>query len=72
MADKSFNVADLLDIRGMKLNIPPGKKYDHFTESELLETRRISSLRIHIERAIGRVKHFQILYLIQKQFSQIM
>ena len=69
MADKGFNVADLLDIRGMKLNIPPRKNGDQFTESELLETRRIASLRIHIERAIGHVKHFQILNLIPNNLA---
>ena len=69
MADKGFNVADLLDIRGMKLNIPPRKNGDQFTESELLATRRIASLRIHIERAIGRVKHFQILNLIPNNLA---
>ena len=38
---------------------------DHFEdtcfESELLKTRRIASLRIHVERAMERIKNFRIL-----------
>ena len=63
MVDEGFNVADILDSRSMKLTIPPRKSSDQFTESELLETR-IASLRIHVERAIGRIKTFHILNLI--------
>ena len=68
MADKGFNVADLLDIRGMKLNIPPRKNGDQFTESELLETRRIA---INIERAIGHVSNFQILNLMPNNLATL-
>ena len=56
MVDKGFNIADILDTNGMKLTIPPRKTSSQFTESELLETRRIASLRIYVERAIGRIK----------------
>ena len=61
MADKGFLIADLLEPRGVSLNIPPLKLNDQFTEAEMLETRRIASVRIHVERAIGRVKTFRIL-----------
>ena len=37
------------------------KTGDQFTEKELTTTRRIASLRIHVERAIGRIKNFKIL-----------
>lgn len=69
MADRGFNIADILDVRGMKLNAPPRKSGEQFTESELVETRRIASLRIHVERAIGRIKNFQILNLIPKNLA---
>ena len=61
MADKGFNVADLLEYRGVTLNVPPRKNNDQLTNSELIETRRIASLRIHVERAFKRVKVFKIL-----------
>ena len=37
------------------------KMQDQFEEDELVETRRIASVRIHVERAIGRLKVFHIL-----------
>ena len=33
----------------------------HFNETELLETRRIASLRIYVERAMERIKNYHIL-----------
>ena len=60
MADRGFTIADMLDVRGVNLNIPPMKTRDQFTQNELTTTRRIASLRIHVERAIGRIKSFKI------------
>ena len=63
MADKGFNMADLLNARSVTLNIPP-KLVDpsgQFSEVDHVKTRRIVSVRIHVERAIGRVKNFKIL-----------
>ena len=56
MADRGFTIADMLDIRGVALNIPPTKTQHQFTQRELTVTRRIANLRIHVERAIGRIK----------------
>lgn len=61
MADKGFAIADLLEPRGVCLNIPPMKMKEQFEENELLETRRIATVRVHVERAIGRLKLFHIL-----------
>ena len=61
MADKGFTIADLLSARGVSLNMPPMKTDKQLTEKELLETRRIASVRIHVERAIRRIKAFRIL-----------
>ena len=51
MEDKGFNIPDILECNGVTLNIPPRKNDSQLSEKELTETRRIASLRIHIERA---------------------
>ncbi|KAK6167051.1 hypothetical protein SNE40_021159 [Patella caerulea] len=62
MADKGFLIKDLTTPRGIEVIIPPFKtKYKRLTKREVEETRRIANLRIHIERAIERVKNFRIL-----------
>ncbi len=62
MADKGFLIKDLTTPKGIELIIPPFKsKYKQFTRREVEETRRIANLRIHIERAMERIKNFRIL-----------
>ena len=61
MADKGFLIADILHDRGVELNIPPLKTDTQLSEDDLILTRRIANLRIHVERAIGRIKTFRIL-----------
>ena len=61
MADRGFDIQDYLTPIGVKVNIPPflnGKP--QFDPQELVETRRIASLRIHVERAMGRIKNYHI------------
>ena len=41
MADRGLAIADMLDLRGVTLNIPPTKIKDQLTPSELTTTRRI-------------------------------
>ena len=36
------------------------------TEHDLVETHRIASVRVHVERPIGQIKNFHILQLIPK------
>lgn len=62
MADRGFTIEDLLLPLGVKLNIPPflGER-SQMEAGEVVETQQIASLRIHIERAIRRVKEFDIL-----------
>ena len=53
MADRGFD----LITRGVRLNIPPflrGK--EQFDEHEIITTRRIASLCIHVERAMERIR----------------
>ena len=61
MADRGFDIEDDMALLGVKLNIPPflrGK--EQLSRQELVETRRIASLRIHVERAMEQLKNFHI------------
>lgn len=61
MADRGFDIEEDLVLLGVKLNISPflrGKL--KLSEKELIATRRIASLRIHVERAMERIKNFHI------------
>ena len=60
MADKGFTIQDLLPL-GVSLNIPPflGSASQMPAEDVVL-TQEIASLRIHVERAINKIKNFHI------------
>ena len=62
MADRGFTIRDTLLEKGVTLNIPPfmdcGRQ---FTREEIQHGRGIASLRIHVERVIGRIKNYSIL-----------
>lgn len=62
MADKGFNIQDILAKYGVVLFVPPKRKPGQiqFTEKQVLETQRIARVRIHVERAISRVKGWHI------------
>ena len=62
MADRGFEIEAMLAKRKVKLNIPAfmnGKS--QLSVKDEVNTRRIASVRIHVERAINRVKTFRIL-----------
>ena len=62
MADRGFTIKDQLAKIGAELNIPPfldGRQ--QLPAEEVQQGRHIASLRIHIERAIGRIKTYNIL-----------
>ena len=62
MADKGFDIGYELMTRGIKLNIPPfARKHKQMSKKDVIITRHIASLRIHVERAIGRIKQYRIL-----------
>ena len=61
MADRGFNIKDLLKGIGVELNIPPFMEGRQLPPQEIETGRRIASLRIHVERAIRRIKHYSIL-----------
>ena len=54
MADKGFNIDELLRECGVTLNIPPFMKDGSLSEDDVV-------LTIHVERAIERIKNFRIL-----------
>ena len=62
MADKGFNISDLLVGKGSKLIIPPFlRDKNRFTKRNCKNTSDIAKARIHVERAIARIKDFRIL-----------
>ena len=61
MADRGFDIEAELALLGVKLNIPPFLKgKQQLSNHELVETRRIASLRIPVERAMEQMKNFNI------------
>lgn len=61
MADRGFTIEDLLS-DSVELNIPPFlHDKSQFDASEVAATRSIASVRIHVERVIGRVRRYSIL-----------
>ena len=61
MADRGFDIEEDLIPLGVRLNIPPflrGKTQLSYRETT--ETRRIASVRIHVERAMERIKNYHI------------
>ena len=60
MADKGFTISDLLPL-GVVLNLPPFLGGDsQMSAEDVIKTQEIASLRIHIERAINKIKNFHI------------
>ena len=61
MADCGFDIQDDLTPLGVKINMPPFLKgKQQFQSHEPVESRRIASLRMHVERAMERIKTYHI------------
>ena len=61
MADRGFDIEDDIAPLGVRVNIPPFLKgKQQFDSKDLIITRRIASLRIHVERCMERIKNFHI------------
>ena len=62
MADRGFEIQDMLAVKQAQLFIPPKRQSveDQFSKDECFETIRIANLHMHVERAIKRVKGFHI------------
>ena len=64
LADRGFNIADDLALHGASLALPSFTKgKDQLSQNEVEVSRSLSRVRIHVERAIGRLKHFKLLQL---------
>ena len=62
MADNWFDDYDLFRSHNIALNHPPFLRgINQFSEEQLVETRRIAFLRLHVERTIERIKIYCIL-----------
>ena len=62
LADRGFNVKEELSALGVTLKIPSftkGKK--QLCGGEIDTSRQLSSVRIRVERVIGRIKKFRLL-----------
>ena len=60
MADKGFTIEDILPL-DVSLNIPPFLGSSAQMPSEdVIKTQEIAGLRIHVERAINKIKNFHI------------
>lgn len=60
LADNGFLISDILPA-GISVNIPPFLMKSQFSPEEARQTVVIAKARIHVERAISRIKRFKIL-----------
>jgi hypothetical protein len=58
MADKGFDIQDILDNHGLKLDIPPFlRKQEQMSAADVATTQQIANKRIYVERAISKFKN---------------
>ena len=62
LADRGFTIREDLMMKLATLEIPPPSGgVEQMTRSDVLKTKKVANGRIHVERAIGRMKWFAIL-----------
>ena len=62
MADRGFQIKEELMLKFCTLSVPPGVRVKaQMTTTECKTTKNVANLRIHVERAIIRIKTFRIL-----------
>lgn len=62
MVDKGFRIREEVEKLGLKLNIPPfASSGTQMSASDIKLTEKIARHRVHVERAIARIKTFKIL-----------
>ena len=62
LVDKGFLISDLAEPLGVHINMPAfvGANMSQMSKEEVYHTQQVASERIHIERAINKVKNFHI------------
>nr|XP_042902788.1 uncharacterized protein LOC107444196 [Parasteatoda tepidariorum] len=65
VADKGFLISDVVP-DGVAVNIPPFLSASQFTPIQINSTKKIARARIHVERAIRRIKVFKITKMLPK------
>lgn len=62
MADRGFNFPEYFATKCVRLHVPASTKgRKQLTGLEVIHSRKMSRVRIHVERAIGKLKSFRIL-----------
>ena len=64
MADRGFDIQEIMAHKKVTVNIPPTldrERRTQFSLQDVAETRKIASVRIYVECPIGRIKNFHIL-----------
>ena len=62
LADRGFPLREDLVMKGATLKIPPPSTgIEQMTQENVRVTKKIANARIHVERAIGRMKNFALL-----------
>lgn len=62
LADRGFTIREDLLFRNATLEIPPPSAgLQQMSRSNVIKTKKIANARIHVERAINRIKWFKIL-----------
>ena len=62
LADRGFTIKEDIMMKGAFLKIPPPSSgHEQMNGKDVQETKKIANARIHVERAIGRMKNFAIL-----------
>ena len=62
MADRGFQIKEELMLKFCSLSVSPGARVKaQMTSSECKRTKDVANLRIHVERAINRIKTYRIL-----------
>jgi len=60
LADRGFHIKDDLLLYYCKLFVPPGERVKaQMSAAECKKTKEIANVRIHVERAINRLKEFK-------------
>ena len=62
MADRGFQIREELYHHYCRLIVPPGARTkSQMTTAECKKTKKVANLRIHVERAINRIKTYHVL-----------